>query len=342
MKLRLLIILAVISSAAAVLMAFGGYPNGSPAGYTGSPGDGHNCTSCHGGSASAVTGMISTNIPPTGYIADSIYQITVTITGSGAKGFEVSPQNVGGTQLGTLIAGTNNHLVSGTKYVTQSAKISTTPATWVFAWKAPAAGTGNVTFYAAYCIGKPVTKLENITVTENVTAPLTVDVTANPMTINLGDSTHLYATASGGSGTYTYTWSSVPAGFTSTIQNPWVKPLVTTFFACEVSDLTNVVSGSVTITVQNPQGVSSADGTGMTLSPNPSTGIVNVGIAGKGSQLASISLCNATGKAVYQSELILNEGKTTHSFDFSDYAKGLYFLSVTIDGTRKVQSLLLF
>ncbi|HNY03773.1 MAG TPA: hypothetical protein PKG48_14350, partial [Bacteroidales bacterium] len=39
------------------------YPSGSPAGYTGSPGDGQHCVSCHGGSAVTVSGWITTNIP---------------------------------------------------------------------------------------------------------------------------------------------------------------------------------------------------------------------------------------------------------------------------------------
>lgn len=32
------------------------YPTGAPAGYTGSPGDGKNCTDCHGGTAENVSG----------------------------------------------------------------------------------------------------------------------------------------------------------------------------------------------------------------------------------------------------------------------------------------------
>lgn len=342
MKLRLLIILAVISAATLALMAFGGYPNGSPAGYTGSPGDGHNCTSCHGGSASATSGMISTNIPVTGYIADSTYTITVSINLSGNKGFELSPQNVGGAQLGTLIAGSNSHLTGGTKYITQNSRITSNPATWVFQWKAPAAGTGDVTFYAAYCVNKSVTKLENVTVNENVTAPLAVDVTASPMTINLGDSSQLNATASGGSGTYTYSWTSVPAGFTSNLQSPWVKPLTTTFYACEVSDGTNIVSGSVTITVQNPQGVPSEAGNVISLSPNPSTGLVNLSITGIKGQSAKISLYNTIGKSVYQSEILLNEGKTIRTCDFTGYSKGMYFLNVSMNGSQSTQRLLLY
>ena len=77
------------------------YPGAAPAGYTGSPSDGHNCTSCHGGTATTATGILSSNIPMAGYTPGASYTITVTLTGPGAKGFEVSPQNASGTLLGS-------------------------------------------------------------------------------------------------------------------------------------------------------------------------------------------------------------------------------------------------
>ena len=117
--------------------AFGGdensdYPSGAPAGYTGSPGDGKNCTQCHNGSASNVADWITSDIPPEGYTPGTNYSITVTVTGSGWKGFEVSPQNVPGDLLGTLTAGANNHLTGSGKYVTQNARSNANPATWSF------------------------------------------------------------------------------------------------------------------------------------------------------------------------------------------------------------------
>jgi len=73
---------------------------------------------------------------------DSIYQVTVSVTGSGSKGFEVSPQILG-TQLGTLIAGSNNHLTGGTKYGYAECQDQFLPGYLdYFSGKAPAAGTG--------------------------------------------------------------------------------------------------------------------------------------------------------------------------------------------------------
>lgn len=226
------------------------YPSGSPAGYTGSPGDGQHCVSCHNGSAATVSGWITTNIPAAGYTAGTIYTITVTVSGSGKKGFEVSPQNATGTQLGVLAAGTNNHLVGGTKYVTQNSSGSTSSTViWNFTWTAPAAGTGSVTFYGAFTVGKSITKLSTTVVSENTAMPLAVVATANPTSILPGATSQLNATASGGTGTYTYAWTSVPAGFTSALQNPLVSPTVTTQYNVTVNDGAGNAQGNVTVTV---------------------------------------------------------------------------------------------
>ncbi len=226
------------------------HSNGAPAGYTGSPGDGHNCTSCHGGTAVPVTGWITTNIPAQGYTAGNSYTITVTVTGTGNKGFEVSPQNATGTQLGVLAAGTGSKLVGGTKYVTHTSPGSYSgTAIWNFTWTAPAAGTGSVTLYGAMVVGQPNVKITTTTVGEYVLVPLAVVATATPPTIIQGCSSQLNAAASGGSGTYTYAWTSVPAGFTSASQSPVVQPNVTTKYLVNVNDGSQTKKDSVTVTV---------------------------------------------------------------------------------------------
>lgn len=142
---------------------------GSPAGYTGSPGDGRDCADCHGGSSSTVSNWITSDIPAEGYTPGTTYNITVTVSGSGKKGYEVSPQNTSGDLLGTLIAGTGSKLVGSGKYVTQSNASNSNPKVWNFQWTAPVAGTGEVTFYGAFTVTEPVTKLSTLTVPEKST-----------------------------------------------------------------------------------------------------------------------------------------------------------------------------
>ena len=238
-----LFILTVSSSAMA-------YPTGAPAGYTGSPGDGHHCVSCHGGSATTVTGWITSDIPSQGYTAGTVYNITVTVTGTGKKGFEVSPQDATGLQLGILAAGSGNKLVGGTKYVTHSsAGSSSATKVWNFTWTAPVAGTGPVTFYGAMVVAKPNIKLCTLVANEYVAAPLTATASATPTLICAGQSSQLNVAPAGGSGTYTFSWTSIPPGYTSTLQNPVVAPSVTIHYMVQVSDGTLVTDASTDVNV---------------------------------------------------------------------------------------------
>lgn len=176
MKSNHLLLVPVMFLAILLLTAFSGnntrYPGGSPAGYTGSPGDGHDCTVCHGGSSSTVDNWITSDIPITGYIAGETYSITVTVSGSGDKGFLVSPQDMEGNILGTLASGSGSKLVGSGGYVTQTNSSSSNPKVWSFSWIAPEQGTGELTFYGAFTVNKPVTKLSTLTVTENYNVSL--------------------------------------------------------------------------------------------------------------------------------------------------------------------------
>ena len=153
-----------------IIYGFGGgakWPGGSPGGYTGSPGDGKDCTFCHGGTATPVIGWISSDIPSEGYLPGETYTINISVSGNGEKGFEVSPQNQQGDGLGNLINGPGVQLVAGNSAVTQDDESSANPALWQFDWTAPEAGTGSVTFYGAFTVEKPVTKISSYTVQEN-------------------------------------------------------------------------------------------------------------------------------------------------------------------------------
>jgi hypothetical protein len=143
--------------------------SGAQPGHTGSPGDGKNCTFCHGGTAMAIDGVFSSNIPANGYAPGESYTITVTTSGAPRKGFQVSPQDVSGNLLGTLTAGAGNKLVGANKYVTHSAGVTAPTAEWSFTWTAPEAGTGKVVFYGAFVIGQPNVRLSTMEAEEDET-----------------------------------------------------------------------------------------------------------------------------------------------------------------------------
>jgi hypothetical protein len=133
-----------------------GHSSGAPAGKTGSPGDASNCTSCHAGTATSQAGLITTNIPVAGYTPGQTYTITASIISNPTTkfGFEVSPQNTAGTQMGTLVVTntTETQLVGSGKYITHktAGTAGTGSRTWTFDWTAPASGNGAVTFYGAF------------------------------------------------------------------------------------------------------------------------------------------------------------------------------------------------
>ncbi len=130
--------------------------DGAPSGNTGSPGDDQTCahTDCHTGSASAREGLISTDIPATGYLSGETYTVTVTIDEPGVTkfGFQASPQNIAGDLLGSmdLINTTETKFTGGGKYITHklSGTTGTDTKTWTFNWT-PEDATGDVTFYTA-------------------------------------------------------------------------------------------------------------------------------------------------------------------------------------------------
>ncbi len=163
---------------------------------TGSPFDNQTCSSgvgCHGGTATPLIGLITSNIPVSGYLADSTYTVTATAFSTSLVrfGFEISPQDFGGNPLGTMIVTNtiNTHFCAGTtNYITHTKTGSSWPdhtATWQFDWKAPAAGTGDVTFYGAFNYANNNTFNTGDTIhTSTLTVPEGTTGISNPVVFN--------------------------------------------------------------------------------------------------------------------------------------------------------------
>ena len=240
------------------------YPSGAPSPYyyTGSPGDGHSCSSCHG-NASTVSGWITSTIPAAGYVPGTVYQVTATntISGSGKYGFEVSPQTTSGTLLGTLASGTNSKLVGSGKWVTHSTS-SNSIKSWTFSWTAPAAGTGNVTFYGSFArsTGSAV-KLSTLTVNEQSGGSL--PGAAGP----IAGATSVCRNSTGTnsvapiSGATAYVWS-VPTG-ASIISGQGTTAISVNYSA-------SAVSGNVTVYGTNGSGSGAPSSLGITVNSVPS------------------------------------------------------------------------
>lgn len=87
--------------------------------------------------------------------------------------------------------------------------------------------------------------------------PLGVEITADANVICSGTQVQLNANTFGGSGEYTYAWSSSNTSFTSTLPNPVVQPMISTTYTLVVSDGMNSAQDQLTITV-NPSPVAHA------------------------------------------------------------------------------------
>ena len=87
-----------------------------------------------------------------------------------------------------------------------------------------------------------------IPITLNV-QDIAVAVTSDKDTLCFGASTQLHATVTGGSGSYGFSWTSDPVGFTSNEQDPAVSPGVTTAYHLIVTDGTMSIEDDITITV---------------------------------------------------------------------------------------------
>ncbi|HNY02333.1 MAG TPA: choice-of-anchor L domain-containing protein, partial [Bacteroidales bacterium] len=79
--------------------------------------------------------------------------------------------------------------------------------------------------------------------------PLSVNPVSEPTAICLGDTARLFTLSGGGSGIYSYTWTSDPAGFSSTLADPFVTPAQTTTYHVVVNDGFNQLSGQTSVTV---------------------------------------------------------------------------------------------
>jgi len=193
--------------------------NGSPGMKTGSPGDnGSNCTGCHSGIASALSDIITTNIPATGYKKDSIYTITVTaVGGTSTNGFELTAESSTNAKVGTWTI-TNTTL---TKLCNVNGAVThkvTSATTWSADWTAPATSTGDIKFYTAmiYANGNgnnsgDAAKTSNITVSPNMGNTTALE---NPSAIS-GISTGLFPNPC--QGQFELTYNTAKAGQVSIV-----------------------------------------------------------------------------------------------------------------------------
>ena len=94
--------------------------------------------------------------------------------------------------------------------------------------------------------------------TMNVT-DLQITASAKPETICQGDETQLDVTTEGGTGSFEYSWTSIPEGFSSNEQNPMVSPETNTTYIVAVNDGVIILTDTAYVTVNEIPNVSLGD-----------------------------------------------------------------------------------
>jgi len=173
---------------------------GSQGGFSSSGGDnGNSCGQggCHGGGHTLQAGIITTNIPMSGYTPGTTYRINVAGTsGTGTKfGFELAAENASNATAGTLTpasTGAREKIRSnGHATHTSVGNIGTMGAFgWQLDWVAPASGTGVVKFSTAVLVANNNGGTAgDATIRFNTT---TNEASANSITEITSDNTKLY------------------------------------------------------------------------------------------------------------------------------------------------------
>ena len=151
--------------------------------------------------------------------------------------------------------------------------------------------------------------------------PLSINVQAIKDTLCEGDVTNLFSNVVGGSGTYTYLWTSNPGVFTSAQQNPTDAPFVNTWYNLTVYDGFNTVKDSVLVivipypTIDAGSDTTVCEGATFTLS-------------GLATNYATITWSTA-GDGAFDDALLLG---ATYTPGTADIAIGTVVLTLTVTG----------
>lgn len=87
--------------------------------------------------------------------------------------------------------------------------------------------------------------------------------------------------------------------------------------------------------------VRESDDANLTVYPNPTTGIVNLSLAGFNGKRTTLSVVNVIGTVVYQEVLPSVDGRLNKSIDLSKMANGLYYIKLDSDDHSEIRKIVL-
>jgi hypothetical protein len=169
----------------------------------------------------------------------------------------------------------------------------------------------------------------------NTSATVSDNSVCTNATITLGSSaTSVMET----SPTYTYSWISVPAGFTSSSQNPTATPTTAGNYTYVVTITNNVGctgTASVNVTVNDCSDVeeSALEKTELVIYPNPTTGIVSIN-ENFANDDYQVYICNSFGTIIIQES-------NAKRLDLSDFPAGIYYINIKTEKINLIKKIIL-
>lgn len=151
-------------------------------------------------------------------------------------------------------------------------------------------------------------------------------------TVCSGCSTILNAIVFGCSEAYSFSWTSIPPGFTSTLKSPVVSPTVTTTYIVTVTDGGYSKLDSIEIAVEGPIGISENQaGSGITVFPNPGRGVINLKFNADKAGQVTINVRDFSARIVLSEEFFINEGENDLLLRATDLEPGIYLILIKTD-----------
>ena len=153
--------------------------------------------------------------------------------------------------------------------------------------------------------------------------------------IHIGETNTLYASASGGSGTYTYSWSPVDNLDNPNAQNPVFTATAAGeyLYTVTVSDGSTTATASVGFIVTDNTGVDENGMANVMLYPNPASSIINIGGLNDFANL-EVQVVNLQGQVVMSVDNSLE-------INVSDVEAGVYFIKINCDGQQYLQKIVI-
>lgn len=229
------------------------------------------------------------------YVSQGIYQVALTVvSNTGCENAAMVPMAIQPTPSAnagpdkTIPYGTNTQL---------NGSASGGSGTHTYQWE-PSALVDNATILTPTTTLLASTTDFTLTVTDSgngcqISDQMTVTITGGPLSaliqadpaqICIGGSTLLNALPTGGSGNYTYTWTSNPPGFSSGLEDVTVNPSVTTTYYLSIFDGFNTIEAQIQVVVNNLPVVNAGNDFGI---PHGTSTTLNGTVSGGSSSYSS-------------------------------------------------------